>query len=315
MYEISRLFKSNQDIITKSNSDESDIYKEEVITYLHSDNSSADNQHDEENDEQNVDEINENEEEIENQTTILDLIRTEHEQPNSEVNVSENEIEECTFFIVFECGMCAEQFTSKNEQRNHMLDEHKAKSCPKCDEFFDFQIYDDHLASHLNDDEHIQNDLIIDEGLRLDIMDQLAEKIPNAESNNIEVPSSNNMSSTNYKCNKCNASFAKERSLRMHNNSNKCTEPSHECCICKKVFARKRNLVQHMLFHQEKKYKCLDCDKEFSRQDRYNLHTQEHKGIKKHQCSYCAKGFNILSALKDHVRTHNGEKPYLCKYI
>lgn len=299
LYEISDLLNENQEIIISTNSEDNDEDKEDISLDFGND------EQDEDNDEPNV-------EDIENQTNILGLLNTEEHLTEALGSENESESGQCTFFIVFECGICAEQFTSKSDQKDHMLDEHKATSCPKCDEFFELDIFDDHLASHTNNEEHNQNDLIIEDAIRLDIIDELdTENIIIDETKTAEETSSNDILTANFKCNKCNALFAKERSLRIHYNSNKCTEQSHECNICKKVFARKRNLLQHMLLHQDKKYKCSDCDKQFSRQDRYNVHIQDHQGIKKHRCPYCAKGFNIISALKDHVRVHNGEKPYL----
>lgn len=280
------------------------------------------------------------------------LMQTEHNDDDDENIVEEKESDNEDGSINYECSLCCIVYGKKKDLHSHMYDDHKAIYCKLCDSFYKtLETFDEHVK-HMhgnlidvlpergnNDDEmndipketkpthkcpHCSLDFVHKKNYENHL--KRSHPITTTETEDMAILTKiddENMplsellkkskSDIQYKCHKCNAAFAKQKSLRCHQNSNKCQEESYPCPTCKRVFAKKKNLTQHMLLHEDKKeYKCKECSKEFTRQDQLTLHVQNHSGIKKHICAYCGKGFNMISTLKDHIRTHNGEKPYLC---
>lgn len=88
-----------------------------------------------------------------------------------------------------------------------------------------------------------------------------------------------------------------------------------ECRFCRKKFFKYSDLVRHVeKVHVGKKpFKCSQCDREFTRQDRLALHSRLHTGVKPYTCTFCKKCFSQTSQLNAHLRIHTGEKPYFCK--
>ncbi|XP_068631204.1 gastrula zinc finger protein XlCGF57.1-like isoform X1 [Battus philenor] len=121
-----------------------------------------------------------------------------------------------------------------------------------------------------------------------------------------------------YKCNECEQSFSKERSLiahrRKHRNYIKKEDNlRYECDYCGKDFSMKPLLKRHLKLHSmNRPFVCTQCPKSYTRQDQLLEHSKRHDKIKSHVCSYCNKGFFQLCSLKDHLRVHTKEAPYLC---
>ncbi|XP_029163438.1 zinc finger protein 501-like [Nylanderia fulva] len=84
------------------------------------------------------------------------------------------------------------------------------------------------------------------------------------------------------------------------------------CKFCNKVFSSPNNYVDHVC-KVEKRYICLLCFAEFTRNSSLNRHLkQTHNGEKKHVCYLCDKSFSERIYLENHLRKHIGERPYLC---
>lgn len=84
------------------------------------------------------------------------------------------------------------------------------------------------------------------------------------------------------------------------------------CKFCSKIFFSPNNFVDHEC-RVEKRYTCLLCFAEFTRNSSLNRHLkQTHDGEKKHICDICDKSFSEKIYLENHWRRHIGERPYLC---
>ena len=70
--------------------------------------------------------------------------------------------------------------------------------------------------------------------------------------------------------------------------------------------------INHLGTMDEKKFKCLHCDKTFSSKAQFTYHTNIHLGLKPYTCLQCKKSFTQPTHLKIHLRIHDGEKNYMC---
>ncbi|XP_026482983.1 trafficking kinesin-binding protein milt-like [Ctenocephalides felis] len=87
-----------------------------------------------------------------------------------------------------------------------------------------------------------------------------------------------------------------------------------QCVYCSQSFTRNDNLLVHIKIHtQETPYKCPECHKQFSPQQRYLArHSKIHTEDRPYKCTTC-QGLQNPSHLTNHTRTHTGERPYTCQ--
>ncbi|XP_078242934.1 uncharacterized protein LOC110070210 [Pogona vitticeps] len=90
-------------------------------------------------------------------------------------------------------------------------------------------------------------------------------------------------------------------------------EKNYKCLVCEKSFTRNGSLLIHERYHRgEKPYKCTDCSESFCDKSSLIRHQRIHTGEKLYKCFVCGKSFNQRTNLFTHQRIHTGEKPYKC---
>ena len=92
-------------------------------------------------------------------------------------------------------------------------------------------------------------------------------------------------------------------------------EQKYPCVTCNKEFNSPKYLEQHVQTMHEK-VPCIHCGKLFGIA-LMNRHIQSQHTIneeKRFKCDVCGKGFPVKDKLKDHKNIHTGEKPYKCKF-
>ncbi|XP_053149211.1 zinc finger protein with KRAB and SCAN domains 7-like [Hemicordylus capensis] len=90
-------------------------------------------------------------------------------------------------------------------------------------------------------------------------------------------------------------------------------EKRYKCLECGRNFSQSAYLTSHQKSHTgEKPFKCLECGKSFSHSGNLTTHQRTHTGEKPYQCLDCGRGFSQSVHLTSHLRAHSGEKPYQC---
>ena len=120
-----------------------------------------------------------------------------------------------------------------------------------------------------------------------------------------------------YKCNFCEKSFSRGRTLKEHIKVVHEGIKKHECDQCQKCFSDGSSLKNHVKVHKGiKDHKCNNCGKSFARKGTLKAHIKMvHEEIKDHNCNFCEKSFATAGNLKTHVKTvHEGFKGHKCNF-
>lgn len=215
-----------------------------------------------------------------------------------------------------QCPICGQSsFSSVDKLSEHISAEHNAHLEAADDEISIYDVNED------DDGESTESGTgyLIETFQEEHLSEYIASQLPAAPTNSdetdaIEVaPSPIEVEATEpsplpppplppqFNCCKCGAGFAKEKSLNIHQKSNKCMEKSYECLRCKRVFIRKENLVRHMAVHHLLAASATDCcSQSFGSESELQQHRAEHVALK-HKCQFCGKGLprenNLCSAV------------------
>ncbi|XP_062978946.1 zinc finger protein 124-like [Elgaria multicarinata webbii] len=108
--------------------------------------------------------------------------------------------------------------------------------------------------------------------------------------------------------------YLKTQKIHLTKRRRFCTqEKRFQCLECEKQFSCNSKLNSHKRIHTgEKPYECLECGKNFAQSTTRKRHQRNHTGEKPYKCLECGKSFSQSSHLRFHQSTHTGEKPYEC---
>lgn len=87
---------------------------------------------------------------------------------------------------------------------------------------------------------------------------------------------------------------------------------SYKCLKCDRFYSSKKSLERHTLTHNEKKFKCENCDKQFFCLDKLLKHVDLHKIKEKPQpvlCRICNKNFRKTDTMVRHLNAHKRANP------
>nr|XP_029733250.1 transcription factor grauzone [Aedes albopictus] len=116
-----------------------------------------------------------------------------------------------------------------------------------------------------------------------------------------------------FKCEACVKTFHSGLALRLHQAYThvKDEERIYKCDVCQASFAKAYHLTSHRLKHTsiaEKRFYCVECDIAFRTNQSYRTHLHsKHGAAAKYVCDICARGFRQRSDLLTHQLTHSAE--------
>ena len=120
-------------------------------------------------------------------------------------------------------------------------------------------------------------------------------------------------------CEKCGASFTRQKSLENHIQSihEKAHENEFKCKLCNKTFGYKKNLQAHMrgMHESQGSFVCQLCGKCFNFNQLLTRHIKHiHENVKSDPCPHCGKICGNNQQLKKHIRVvHDGIRDIECK--
>lgn len=87
------------------------------------------------------------------------------------------------------------------------------------------------------------------------------------------------------------------------------------CLQCKKAYTSEDRLLFHQQFHEgAPENLCIPCGKDFESESALYHHSRSiHQQEKSFACDTCGKRFHSASKLKTHMNFHTGDRPYPCK--
>ncbi|KAM3174529.1 hypothetical protein ACTXT7_010343 [Hymenolepis weldensis] len=106
-----------------------------------------------------------------------------------------------------------------------------------------------------------------------------------------------------FQCTECSVSFKSKTAMRRHVRVEhmQLGPEKFECQICGKIVTQ---IGMHMLTHKDARFKCMYCDKQFTKSVYYNEHLRIHLGQLPFECHICGRRFNKKSNLNVHLKFH-----------
>ena len=103
-------------------------------------------------------------------------------------------------------------------------------------------------------------------------------------------------------CEDCGLTFSSKAALNSHRNSKHINDEKYQCKICGQHNGNTRRLNEHMLKHQEPKFKCSYCGKMFKLKGNLEAHERDHRGEKPFLCSICTSRFSSQKSIDQHMK-------------
>ena len=210
----------------------------------------------------------------------------------------------------FQCNTCEKTFSIQNRLNTHIKNIHSPKSdiflCDICEKPFRLQKYlkNHYKFTHRKTREACKICEVIIPGS----ITRMKTHLNNVHFRNI----------ISYDCHLCDKRFKSQRGQSLHFQK---IHELHEiemlqCDICEKDYPGKDALRRHFYENHRKKEKftCEVCGKHLSSKNKLKLHSaNRHNGIK-FKCSQCDQEFTLQANLTAHVAVyHDPIKPYECE--
>ncbi|XP_046395406.1 gastrula zinc finger protein xFG20-1-like isoform X2 [Ischnura elegans] len=119
-----------------------------------------------------------------------------------------------------------------------------------------------------------------------------------------------------YFCTICELNFQFKSGLKRHIKSAHDVSMAYLCGLCFNGFGSRADLGLHQsLVHQEseKRFRCDNCGKAYTKKYTYNLHVEVCQlKTKTFECRTCGKQLSTRSSLSNHYKSHSTIKTYQC---
>ena len=86
----------------------------------------------------------------------------------------------------------------------------------------------------------------------------------------------------------------------------------YKCDICKIPFSTLKHLKTHHLLHDNVRYNCVKCEKNFYDKSTLNKHIQSVHGKIRYNCDKCGKSFSSKQYLNTHIQSVHQNIRYNC---
>ncbi len=189
----------------------------------------------------------------------------------------------------FACDICDRVCLTKGNLKKHLethLEDRKVYKCRTCEKSFL------HKTSLLHHGKRHRGDLAFK-----------CNKCPASFPINsqLQYHMQRHVGTKKFSCNSCQKTFYDSSSLKDHNDSKHSTSPKYKCDLCNKQYFSRGSWKYHKSTHHDKKE---TRKKTFTEKGTLNRHLLTHAQEKRFKCILCQKPFATQSKLKQHVSTH-----------
>lgn len=210
----------------------------------------------------------------------------------------------------FQCSICPNGFTTKEELTTHIKNHFKTYICPICGkEFIGDTSYEYHKTRH----ERGAEPSIV----QVRSCNVCEKELPDDAALRHHMAQEHNADEDNHICKFCAKTFTSKGRLSRHVRAKHFiqNEDAVACDICGRVCPNNEAVIAHRQTHRDdKEFQCDYCGKGFTRKKNLEFHIRSHTGIRPFQCKVCPKSFATVSGLICHVRTHTKERPFKCPF-
>lgn len=208
----------------------------------------------------------------------------------------------------YECSICGQKFTMRNNLNRHLLVVHSVNGSCLCDICGKSFLGEFALTEHLLDEHsYIEQG----EGFKCELCKFLGKDKLEMQNHVLEIHRSSllkerdNPAKQPTLCELCGMTLASAKATRMHLKLHR--REGHRCASCGKTFAYKSLLATHERMHSgERPYVCAVCHCGFSQKNTLEYHLATHSDACPYICVICSKAFAIKIRLKEHMLAHSG---------
>uniref|UniRef100_A0A0P4WG13 C2H2-type domain-containing protein n=1 Tax=Scylla olivacea TaxID=85551 RepID=A0A0P4WG13_SCYOL len=163
-----------------------------------------------------------------------------------------------------------------------------------CRTFYTKASYDEHMDSHMKDNEYIMNAQMDSVHVMPNVMSCAMPDKP-------------------YKCAMCDREFVYKEELLEHNESHEAAKP-YKCDLCGAGLSHISALRRHRLAHTGyKPHRCEICGRSFFQKCDLQRHYSTHGKSKQFECGVCKKKYSSLHFLENHkCKAPEEPKPFKC---